>query len=358
MRALNILPKPGTNINSPAYRWQSILGVLDRCRTPQGHRLMAQWVKQPLRNEATLQDRHNIVQCLLDSPSVLQDLYDVQLKRIPDVLMLTKRLMRKKATLQDLFRTYQIIVRTPTIATALADMENTSVTNILSNPLQDTLNDLKMLKEMVEQVIDLEGIQKGEYYVKASFDSDLEEMKQKLDRMDSKMDKMHRKAIDDLELDNIKLEFVSHLGYHFRITLKDDAILRKSKKYRVLDVIKGGVRFTTDELSECSQETAEIREAYEEQQKSIVNEVIRVAIGYLGPLTTLNFQLAQIDCLVSFAIAAKNAPIPYVRPKMLPEGSGILHLKNIRHPCLELQEDVSYIANDVNFAEGININTK
>lgn len=43
--ALNLLPKPGTAINSPAYKWQSILGVLDRCQSPQGHRLMAQWVK-------------------------------------------------------------------------------------------------------------------------------------------------------------------------------------------------------------------------------------------------------------------------------------------------------------------------
>lgn len=43
--ALNLLPKPGTPINSPAYKWQSILGVLDRCQTPQGHRLMAQWIK-------------------------------------------------------------------------------------------------------------------------------------------------------------------------------------------------------------------------------------------------------------------------------------------------------------------------
>lgn len=43
--ALNLLPKPGTAINTPAYKWQSILGVLDRCQTPQGHRLMAQWVK-------------------------------------------------------------------------------------------------------------------------------------------------------------------------------------------------------------------------------------------------------------------------------------------------------------------------
>lgn len=43
--ALNLLPKLGTSITSSAYKWQSILGVLDRCQTPQGHRLMAQWIK-------------------------------------------------------------------------------------------------------------------------------------------------------------------------------------------------------------------------------------------------------------------------------------------------------------------------
>lgn len=36
--ALNLLPKASTPINSPAYRLQSILGVLDRCQTSQGHR--------------------------------------------------------------------------------------------------------------------------------------------------------------------------------------------------------------------------------------------------------------------------------------------------------------------------------
>lgn len=72
-------------------------------------------------------------------------------------------------------------------------------------------------------------------------------------------------------------------------------------------------------------------------------------VGYLPVLTNLNSQIAQLDCLVSFAMAAVSAPIPYVRPKMLPEGGGVLKLKEIRHPCLEMQENVTYITNDVDF---------
>lgn len=86
--ALNLLPRPGTSSSSAAYRWQSILGVLDRCRTPQGHRLMAQWVKQPLRNEAIIKDRHDIVQCLVDGSCARSELYDNILRKMPDIMVM------------------------------------------------------------------------------------------------------------------------------------------------------------------------------------------------------------------------------------------------------------------------------
>lgn len=94
--ALNLLPRPGTSPSSAAYRWQSILGVLDRCRTPQGHRLMAQWVKQPLRNEAIIRDRHDIVQCLVEASCTRVELYDNVLRKMPDVMVSACRLVAKE----------------------------------------------------------------------------------------------------------------------------------------------------------------------------------------------------------------------------------------------------------------------
>lgn len=75
-------------------------------------------------------------------------------------------------------------------------------------------------------------------------------------------------------------------------------------------------------------------------------------VGYLAPLGVLNYELAELDCLLSFAVAAVSAPIPYVRPEMHSEGTGLLQLTGLRHPCLELQEDVTFIANDVDFKKG------
>jgi len=58
-RALSLLPAPGATAMNKHH---SVLGLLDRCRTPQGHRLLQQWVKQPLRDINAIKDRHDIVE--------------------------------------------------------------------------------------------------------------------------------------------------------------------------------------------------------------------------------------------------------------------------------------------------------
>lgn len=353
--ALDILPKPGTYPSSPSYRWQSILGVLDHCRTPQGHRLMAQWVKQPLRSKEILNDRHNIVQCFLESPTTLNSLHEDFLKRIPDVLMLTKKLLRSKATLQDIFRLYQVMLKTPKIVNLLLSLEDATIKSVLCEPLKNQLEDLLGLKQMVEQVMDFDAIANGEYLVKASFDAELNEMKERMTRLFAKMERLQEKASQELDLDRnqvVKLLNHTSIGYHFRITLRDDTVLRKNKHFKIIDVVKGGVRFTNDKLTEYNEEFCSLRASYEETQKSIVEEIIKVAIGYAAALASLNNEFAQLDCLVSFAIAAQSAPTPYVRPKILPEGAGELVLKDVRHPCLELQEHITFIANSVEFKKG------
>lgn len=265
--------------------------------------------------------------------------------------MLGKKLMRKRATLQDIYRLYQAIVRVPKIINALQELECVTVTNVICDPMRDILQELVMYKEMVEKIIDTDAIRKGEFRIRASFDDELGELKATMDTFESKMEKLLTKAKHDLDFDNVKLEYVSHLGHHFRLTLKDEGNLRKNNKYRILDAVKGGVRFTNDALENLNQEYLSAQERYDEQQQTIVEEVIKVALGYLNSFTRLNNTIAELDCLLAFAVAAVSAPIPYVKPKMSTKSVRTLQLIGMRHPCLELQEDVTFIANDVEFKD-------
>lgn len=62
--------------------------------------------------------------------------------------------------------------------------------------------------------------------------------------------------------------------------------------------------------------------------------------------------MALLDAVVSFAAASVSAPVPYVRPRLLPDGPRRLELRQARHPCMETDADTCFIPNDVAFVQG------
>lgn len=79
-----------------------------------------------------------------------------------------------------------------------------------------------------------------------------------------------------------------------------------------------------------------------------------IIAGYSGTVRAIGDVLACFDVLTSFASAAISANKMYVRPKMVPSEEGELNLTQVRHPCLEMQQGVDYIANDIDFKRGMN----
>lgn len=94
------------------------------------------------------------------------------------------------------------------------------------------------------------------------------------------MQKVLRYAAEDLGFEEgktIKLECTDQHGYFFRVTLKEEQALRKSKNYKIIDAIKGGVRFTNSKLTELNKDYETIKEEYVERQKTVVAEIFEVA---------------------------------------------------------------------------------
>ncbi|XP_039754899.1 DNA mismatch repair protein Msh2 [Pararge aegeria] len=348
LTALNVLPELGDTSHAPS---RSLLGLLDRCRTQHGKRLLAQWLRQPLRDINLINERLEIVELLVNSSQLRLQLHDDHLRRIPDLQALARRLTRKKANLHDCYRIYQAINRLPSLLQCLAEADNATVHSSLAEPISELNDDLDKFQQMIETTVDMDAVDRGDFLVKPSFDEQLQSLAGELEKLQSSAEKELSKAARDLGLDGgktIKLEINPQNGFYFRVTMKEEQSLRGNKKYTIIDAVKGGVRFKTSALESITDDYLQTKSSYEKEQDKVVTEIIGIASGYSECLFCLSHILSRLDVLVSFAVAATTAPYPYCRPQIT-ESLDELTLKEVRHPCLEVQEGVSYIPNDVTF---------
>ena len=129
--------------------------------------------------------------------------------------------------------------------------------------------------------MDFNAISQNSYLVNPSFDDELKIMNEKLEEVKSNIEASVNKIARYVGLDkkNIKLELSSQHGYCYRVTLKDEKVLRKKNGIFLVDSAKAGVRFRNVELEQLNKEYMETNTAYEKQQQYVVNEILICAAG-------------------------------------------------------------------------------
>ncbi|KAI8089690.1 muts domain V-domain-containing protein [Halteromyces radiatus] len=353
LSALNLMPNPqdGSNKNMSLY------GLLNNCKTAQGGRLLAQWLKQPLLNLDEINQRQDLVQMFIQDTELRQTLQESHLRNIPDLHRLAKRFQRGSANLQDVVRIYQVVIRLPAIVKVLKANEPESqrmadlMEKIFTTEISDLYQNLHNLEELVESTIDLDAVADHEFIIKADIDTTLKELKQRLDQTKQQMDIEHERVGQKLKLDiekKLKMEKHSVYGYCFRVGRTEAHVLRNKPEFFEYATQKAGTYFTTSKLKHINEEWTELCNTYEKYQQGLVKQVIETVATYCPVMETLGALLAKLDVIISFAHASIMAPIPYIRPEIHPCGQGDVVLVEARHPCLEAQNDVQFIPNDVN----------
>ena len=114
-----------------------------------------------------------------------------------------------------------------------------------------------------------------------SFDDNLKELYDRLQEIKTKMETSHDKLSRyiGLEKKNIKLELSNQHGYCFRVTMKDEKVLRKKSGIFQVDSSKAGVRFRNVELEQLNKDYTGINVEYLKQQQYVVSEILICAEG-------------------------------------------------------------------------------
>ena len=338
IRALNLLPQPNEQ-----SKYANLYGLLDRTRTPMGSRLLHLWLKQPLLDRVAIGERHNIVEVFVEETELRCSVYD-KLRKTPDLRRYIKKFRRGQARLQDLVALYDLLRRLPGLVDSLDEYEGGHeelLSTLYTSKIKQHLESTAQFNMMVETTMDFDALRENKYLVDAKFDTQLDDLRQTMDGIAADVQAHYREIQGKLRMaeKQLHLEDEHHLAsnsFCFRVTQKEEKKIRGKSEYEIIQTKKSGVYFLTSQLRAYGKKYKAAYENYKASQVEIEEKAVGVAASYTCVFEELEGVLAHLDVLLSFAVAAVEAPTPYTRPEMLPLGDGTVELVGSRHPCVEV----------------------
>ncbi|KAG2483939.1 hypothetical protein HYH03_017259 [Edaphochlamys debaryana] len=358
-RALNVLPT-----KQDANATFSLFGLLNRCRTAMGKRRLKAWLKQPLVDLGAIRQRHDAVEALAGDGELRQRLRDQQLRGLADLERLTRKLQARKITLAELHQLYRASSRLPLVEEALRAHEGPHAAALVerfADPLSEhhDAEHLQRFEELIEAALDLDRLPE-EYLIAPSYSEELAEVAKEKAELAGAIEDVALTVAKDLSLElgkSIKLDWhraANTASRCLRITQKEEKNVRGKlqAKYQVMETRKDGTKFTCKALREAAEKLNAASAQYLAVQSQLVAQVVSVAATFVEVWEGVAALLAELDVLAAFAEAAVVAPVPYVRPEMLGPDEGVIELRGCRHPNVEVQDGVAFIANDCLMARG------
>lgn len=354
LRALNLMPSAQDGSKS-----MSVYGLLNKCKTVAGSRLLSQWLKQPLMDVALIEQRHNLVEVFMEDSMLSQTLRDDHFLVVPDISKILRKFQRGTAHLEDIIRLYQLVIKLPEFISLFENISDDTARShfeeAYTGPIRAFAASLEKFQGLVETTVDLDALARNEFLIKSDFDDRLKDIREKLDALRDGMNDDFIAVGEDLGMEpekKLKLEQHRVYGWSYRLTRTDATILRSRSGYVELSTQKNGMYFLSRQLKRLAEEFQSANEEYVKTQSTLVKEVIEIAATFSPVLEKLSTVLAHMDVITSFAYASTIAPMPYCRPKMHPRHTGDTVLREARHPCMEAQDDVDFIPNDVVLKRG------
>jgi DNA mismatch repair protein MSH2 len=373
--AVNLLPKA----DHPS-QFGSIYGVLNRCKSKMGSRVLERWLRQPLINKKDINDRLDIVELLKENTTTRSTLQTGPLKGMHDVDAVISKISRsasgdsgsKAAGLTEVFRLYMFTRSATSITEVLGDLlkednnqkihpdnsveysgelaaQKQTLHDKIYAPLLAICSKFQMYQQLAEHVIDFDQL--PDLVVNSNHNPKLRELhEEKQSLVRDAQQELSKAQHGYASFADVKLESNNQYAYFMRTTKGDDErqLRANSSKVRVLSLQKNGVHFTTDNLESISARVADIDREYQQQQKAIVIKAVETASTYMPIAEAASALVAEIDVLTGFAMAAALSSTEYTRPKFVDASTnGKIIMREARHPCVELMDSVSnFIAND------------
>jgi DNA mismatch repair protein MutS len=319
-------------------RRNSLLDILDATLTPMGGRLLASWLRFPLKQVAAIRDRLAVVD-FFRKHSLFRQKWRRLLKGVADLERLTARTVLEQATPRDLIALKNSVSHLPALR-ALLPPDLPPLAADLAVDLED-LSDIYALIDAAlvpEPPVSL----KDGGFIREGFHAELDELLS-LTRQDKDwIARLEARERQQSGINSLKVRYNKVFGYYLEVSkanlhLVPDYFIRKQ-------TLVNAERFITAELKEYESRLLGAEEARKELESKLFKELRQQVGRESARLQKVAAALASLDVLAALAETASLHQYTY---PTLHEGRGLSIVRG-RHPVIEqVLPPGSFVPNDI-----------
>ena len=317
----------------------TLLDVIDKTISPMGGRLLKRWLALPLKNAKKIHYRHELVKYCIENDDFLETI-QYQLQQISDIERLISKVATSKVSPRETVLLKNSLKAILPIEKKALTSKNTSIQE-LGNQFLDCSDIISKIDAVLFENAPV-NINKGGA-IANGVSQELDDLRSISSSGKEYLDHMLARESERTAIPSLKIAFNNVFGYYIEVrnTHRDkvpDEWVRKQ-------TLVNAERYITEELKEYETKILGAEEKIKELEQQLFTDLVRYSIQFVHPIQQNAKTIAQIDCLLSFAILAVSHN--YVRPVV--DESTDIEIKNGRHPVIEKQLPLGeeYIANDV-----------
>ncbi|RJO74038.1 MAG: DNA mismatch repair protein MutS [Myxococcales bacterium] len=322
----------------------SLLGVLDRCVTPAGSRMLRQWLNYPLLDAGRIRERQNIVEDLfLHAPQ--REVLRERLTAVGDLARLVSRVTLERANARHMLGLGQALAAAGRLLEFLSTLREDLYRPFLEivDPMPDLADEL--LRAIVEDPP--LSTQEGRMFRKG-YDARLDEI---IELAEHGKDQILRIEASERKAQSfpLKVRYNRVFGYYIEVSKVHAA--KAPAHYIRKQTLANAERFVTPELKEFEERVLTATERRNALEAELFAALGRKVGERSRALLSTAEAVGRLDALASFAHVA--ATHDYVRPEI--SESGEIRIVDGRHPVIEaLQRSEPFIPNDLLLDDGQN----
>ncbi|MBP3482422.1 MAG: DNA mismatch repair protein MutS [Alistipes sp.] len=334
IRNLELFSSNGNNAKG------SFADVIDRTVSPMGGRLLKRWIAMPVKDVARINRRLDVVEHFTQNPD-LSDAVGDTVSCIGDIERIASRIASLRVTPRELVQLKNSLCSLETLKSLMESTDCDTLHDFAANI--DLLSDVRMrLEREIYPDPANNQIQKGGV-IADGVDAELDDLRRIATNGKGVLNRIQQRESEITGIPSLKIGYNNVFGYYIEVrnTHKDKVPEEWIRK----QTLTGAERYITEELKEYEEKILGAEERMLAIELRIYNDIIAFVSNSLKILQTDAHIVANIDCLHSFAVIARERR--YVRPN-LNDGKRI-EIKQGRHPVIETLMSVGeeYIPNDV-----------